>query len=230
MAELCFLLFEILFNFLDNPSVSIRSCPVDLSGGGWEFPLVFQSFKFKLSSLGIYQPDLFPFFEENPPEFNIRLDGNSIIVNQIAFTDSPFIIIAIDNFLKESLGVHSGCRSQSNFYPIKMVQDLAPFTFFLSGISTVALIGNDDIERMVRNIQFRSIGIIILILRGRKHTLIPKQINPHTLDRRDINETVSAIWISQIFAWKNFRIKFYIFIQIFPLKSLAINFIALVEL
>src|SRR4030042_4586748 len=199
MAELCLLLFEILFHFLNNLSVSIWSCPVDLSGGGWEFPLVFQSFKFKLSSLGIYQSDLFPFFEKDPSECNIRLDGNRIIVNQIAFTDSPFIIIAIDNFLKESLGVHSGCRSQSNFYPIKMVQGLAPFTFFLSCISTVALIGNDDIEGMVRNIHFRSIGIIILILRGREHTLKPKQINPHTLDRRDINKTVSAIWIGQIF-------------------------------
>src|SRR4030043_605864 len=230
MAKLGFLFKEILFNLLDDLSVSIRSCPVDLSGGGWEFPLRFQIFKFKLSSLGIYQSYLFPFFEENPSECNIRLDGNRIIVNQIAFTDSPFIIIAIDNFLKESLGVHSGCRSQSNFHPIKMVQDLAPFTFFLSCISTVALIGNDEIEGMVRNIQFRSIGIIILILRGREHTLKSKQINPHTLNRRDINETVSSIWISQIFAWENFRIKFYIFIQIFPLKSLAINFIALVEL
>ena len=152
MAELCLLLFEILFYFQNNLSVSIWSCPVDLSGGGWEFPLVFQSFEFKLSSLGIYQPDLFPFFEENPSECNIRLNGNSIIVNQIAFTDSPFIIIAIDNFLKESLGVYSGCRSQSNFYPIKMVQDLAPLTFLLSGISTVALIGNDDIDGMVRDI------------------------------------------------------------------------------
>src|SRR4030043_736764 len=183
MAELCLLFFEILFYFLNNLAVSIWSCPVDLSGGGWEFPLVFQSFKFKLSSLGIYQPDLFALFEEDPSECNIRLDGNSIVINQIAFPDSTLIIIAIDNFLKESLGMHSGCRSQSNFYPIKMVQDLPPFTFFLSCISTVALIGNDDIESMVRNIQFRSIGIIILILGGREHTLKPKQINPHTLDR-----------------------------------------------
>src|SRR4030066_1385678 len=183
MAKLGFLFKEILFNLLDDLSVSIWSCPVDLSGGGREFPLVFQRFKFKLSSLGIYQPDFFPFFEKNPSECNIRLDGNSIIVNQIAFTDSPFIIIAIDNFLKESLGVHSGCRSQSNFYPIKMVQDLSPLAFFLGCISPVTLIGNDEIEGMVRNIQFRSIGIIILILRGREHTLIPNQINPHTLDR-----------------------------------------------
>src|SRR4030042_473026 len=183
MAELCLLLFEVLFYFLNNLSVSIWSCPVYLGGGGGKLSFIFQRFKFKLASLGIYQPDLFPFFEENPSECNIRLDGNSIIVNQIAFTDSPFIIIAIDNFLKESLGVHSGCGSQTNFYPIKMVQDLAPFTFFLSCISTVALIGNDDIEGMVRNIQFRSIGIIILILGGREHTLKPKQINPHTLDR-----------------------------------------------
>src|SRR4030043_1057343 len=174
MAELCLLLFEILFFFLNNLSVSIWSCPVDLSGGGLEFPLVFQGFKFKLASLGIYQPDLFPFFEENPSECNIRLDRNSIIVNQIAFTDSPFIIIAIDNFLKESLGVDSGRSSEAYFYTIKMIQDLAPFTFFLSCISTVALIGNDDFEGMVRNIQFRSIGIIILILRGRKHTLKAK--------------------------------------------------------
>src|SRR4030066_2020590 len=119
MAKLGFLFKEILFNLLDDLAVSIWSCPVDLSGRGWEFPLVFQSFKFKLSSLGIYQPNLFPFFEEDPSECNIRLDGNSIIVNQIAFTDSPFIIIAIDNFLKESLGVDSGRSSEAYFYTIK---------------------------------------------------------------------------------------------------------------
>ena len=103
------------------------------------------------------------------------MDGYGIIVHKIALTDCPLIVIAKDNLFKKSSGVECRCGCEANFYPIEMLQHLTPFAFFLGGVTTVALICNDNIKGMDWNIKFGGIRVVIQIPgRVTKHTFIAK--------------------------------------------------------
>src|SRR5437773_3457787 len=112
-----------------------------------------------------------------------------------------------------------------------MLERVTPNTRCLCAVAAVALIGDYQIERVNWNVEAVSIFFYIRVAtKLSERGFSAEQVPGHSLNRRDVNKSMTRFWCGQVFVRQDFRIEWIVITKVFFLETLAIDFIFLGEL
>src|ERR1700693_3198353 len=115
----------------------------------------------------------------------------------MAFSNSPLVLVPVNDVLEVCGRVSGGRRSEPDLYCIEVIKRLAPDRFFRRRVPSMTLVGNHQIEGVNRNVQFGCIFIQLLVP-GSENRIPTKQVDGHPLDSADVNKSKTRIWMGQI--------------------------------
>src|SRR6202521_1442965 len=82
---------------------------------------------------------------------------------------------------------------------------------------------------MDRDVQLRGILVEFLVRSG-KNGIPTEKIDRHSLDRADIHERMTSIWVCQVRTRQHLRIELFFLVEVARLKPLAVDLVNLVKL
>src|SRR5689334_11809663 len=109
-----------------------------------------------------------------------------------------------------------------------MVESLAPDRDFRCRIAPMALIGDDEVECVDRELFLRRILINILIA-DVEDRIAAEEVDGHPLNGGDIHESVAGLWLFEVALRQQVRIKLILPLQVLALEALMVNLVDLVE-
>ena len=133
-------------------------------------------------------------------------------------------------FMRE-IRVRMRCRrgGKPDLDPVEVVQRLSPRGNFVRRIASVALVRDDDIEGVDRNIE--AIGTVLdKFFPEAKYRLAPEHVHGDPLDGRNEHERIPGLRIGQITLRHDFGVEFFRIPEILGLKVRRVHFVDLVEL
>ena len=81
-----------------------------------------------------------------------------------------------------------------------MLERVTPNTRCLCAVAAMAFVGDYQIERMNRNVEAVSIFFHIRVTtKLSERSLSAEQVPGHSLDRRDVNKSMTRFWCGQVF-------------------------------
>src|SRR5207244_7495730 len=113
-------------------------------------------------------------------------------------------------------------------YGVEVVECIPPDGLLCGCVATMALISDDDVERVIGYVQLLSVVLNLLI--AAPDRLASKQVDGHALDGADVHERMFWLWRLAIGFRKHLGIELVALLQVVPLKALAVYLVNLVEL
>src|SRR5687767_5245180 len=143
----------------------------------------------------------------------------------MAFLHRTAISIAERDMLEIGMGMYGRCGGEADLDAVEVVKRRAPAPHFGCGVPSMALIGDDDIKGVDRDVQLTCIRFFY-----RPATILRKaqQVDAHALNGADIDIGMRQIGIGQIRGWKQRRIE-RAFLDILWPESLAVGLVDLIE-
>jgi hypothetical protein len=135
------------------------------------------------------------------------------------------------NAIRKSIAEQSGRGRKAHADRVEVLKRVAPDARLVRGVTAVALIRDDEVERVDWNIEGVSIVLDLAVAtRLRERSLRTEKIPRHALDGGDIDERVAHVGRGQVFVGQQLRIERVVIAEILALKPLTIELVFLGEL
>ena len=92
--------------------------------------------------------------------------------------------------------MRGGRGGEADLDGVEVVERLAPDRLLLGRVAAVALVGDDQVEGVDRDVELLDIGVDGLAV-DRQRLLAAEQVHRHPLDRRDVDEGVAGLRVGQ---------------------------------
>src|SRR6266536_4218827 len=93
-----------------------------------------------------------------------------------------------------------GCCCQADANCVKMLERVTPNTRCLCAVTAMAFVGDYQIESMNRNVEAVSVFFYIRVAANlTKRSFSAEQVPGHSLNRRDVNKSMTRFWCGQVF-------------------------------
>ncbi len=186
------------FELFEDFSVGVGRGDFALDLGGVEEALVFEVVETGGSGIGVDEADFFAFLEEDAVNADVGFDLDNVVIDKEAFGDGSFVIVLEDLVTEERHGVAGRGGGEADFEGIEMIEGFAPNGGLGSGVTTVALVGDDEIEGVDREAR-ELFGIFVVAF----ETSAPvgaaaEEVDGGALDSGDVDESGSGLGILQV--------------------------------
>ena len=106
----------------------------------------------------------------------MRADNDGLVVHEPAVTDRLLDAIAEHRLAKEGNGMSGGRGGKAYADRVEVLERITPDARLLCRVATVALIRDDEVEGVNRNVEFVSIVLALgVAARLRERSLAPKR-------------------------------------------------------
>ena len=228
-ARAALVLVGVALHLLQDAAVGRRCRHARLHVGCVELALVFQKIKPFGARLWIDQPHLLALLEEDAVHAHTRLDGDGVVVDKVALSHGPLVLVAVGHLLEVGRRVRRRRGRQPDLDGIEMFECAPPHRDLGRCVPPVALVGDHKIEGVNRNAELGGIFVWPLVRRPER-SLLAEEVNRHALDRRDIDEGVPRLRVFEVRRRQNHRIERLVLAEVLALEALAVDLVDAVEL
>src|SRR5690606_7033202 len=107
----------------------------------------------------------------------------------------------------------------------------SPFADLGGGVSAVALVGDNEVERVDRDIELGRVRLVLGLGGGTGEGVVPaEEVDAHALNRADVDEGMARVGVGEVLRRQDLRIERLALVEVLPLESLAIHLVDLIEL
>jgi hypothetical protein len=186
--------------------------------------LILQPVELLAAGLRINQADLFALLQEDAGHANVRLDGDGVEIDQIALTDGPLVLVAVDHVVEICFRMRRRRSGQAGFDGVKVVKGVPPEGQLGRGVAAMAFVGDDQVEGVDRDRQLVSVVFRFFVTQGNSG-LASEESDGHTLNRADANKGVAWFRPFKILPRHLLGVKLGVLSQVFPLEPLTVNLV-----
>src|SRR6267154_4802180 len=111
-----------------------------------ELALVFQQVELLRPGNRIDDLNLLSLVQENAVHAHVGIDCDNVVIDEKSLPNSTLVFVSINDVLEVGHCVRGGGCGQTDLVAIKVIESFPPNRTFLSRISSVALIGDDEIK------------------------------------------------------------------------------------
>ena len=190
--------------------------------------MIFKLIKPLKSGLRIDDTHTLAFLEEDTFHPYVGLDCYNVVVDKVSLSDSAGILVTVDDIIEVRLRMCGRRGGQPDLDSVEVVEGISPRGLLCSRVATMALIRDDDVERMMG--YFQLLRIVLNVLIAAPDGLASKQIDGHALDGANVDKCMLRLRRLEIGFRQNFWVKLLGFLQVIPLEALAVYLVNLVEL
>src|SRR6266545_46579 len=187
-------------NFLDDFAIAVWRGDVALDSRGIELALVFNIVERFNAGLCVDLPDLLTFLQKNSVDSHVGVDHHWVVINEPAVENCLLNSVAKYRFAKQRDCMRGRRSRKSDANRVKMLQRISPDACRLCAIAAMALVGDYQIERMNRNVEAVSVFFYIRVAtKLSERSFSAEQVPGHSLNRRDVNKSMTRFWCGQVF-------------------------------
>ena len=158
-AVLALVLVGVLLDLLEDLAVGVGRGDLALDLGGVELPLVLQQVELLAAGLGVDQLDCSPSLRKTPFMRTSDLIVDDVVVDEVALADGPLVLVAVDEVVEVGHGVGGRRGGQADLDGVEVVERVAPDRQLGGGVAAVALVGDDQVEGVDRDVEL--LGVVV---------------------------------------------------------------------
>ena len=84
---------------------------------------------------------------------------HDVVVDEVALADGPLVVVAVDDVLEVGHGVGGGRGGEADLDGVEVVERVAPDRQLLGRVAAVALVGDDQVEGVDRDVEL--LGVVV---------------------------------------------------------------------
>ena len=153
MPRFFFVFVGVSGDLLDDLPVAVRRGDVLFDLLRRKFTLVLELIEHLLTRLRVDEADLLALLQEDAVHPHVGLDLDRVVIDQEAILDRLLGRVAIGHLVEERKGVGGRCCREADLDGIEVIQDGPPDSRVLRRIAPVALVGNNGIEGVDRDVE-----------------------------------------------------------------------------
>ncbi len=228
-SELLLVRLGVLLDLLQDLPVRVGSGDVVLDLGRVELPLVLQKVELLLARCRVDRLDLLSLLEEDTLHPDVGSDAHGVVVDQVTLLDRALVVVSVGDVLEVGHRVGRGRRGEADLDAVEVVKRPTPGGELLRRVPPVALVGDDEIEGVDRDVEL--LGVLVDgLIADREGGIASVQVDGHPLDRGDVHERLAALRVRQVPGRDDLRVEGPIVVEVVPEEPLAVHLVDLVEL
>lgn len=228
-AELLLVLVGVAPELLEDALVGVGSRDAGFQLGRIVLALVLHRVEGGLAGPRVDDLDVLAFTQEHPLHPYIGAHGDHVVVHEVSLGHRLPIVVAEDKVFEVRGGVRRGRGGQTDLEGIEVIERGTPDRLLCGGVAPVALVRDDDVEGVDRDVQ-RSSVLVGCLLRYTEQGGAAQHVDRHALDSADVDEGVLGLRIGEVAGRQQRGVEGLVVAEVLLLETVAVDLVDAVEL
>ena len=126
------------------------------------------------------------------------LTRHDVVVDEVALADRSLVVVAVDQVLEVGHGVGGRRGGQADLDGVEVVERVAPDRQLLGRVAAVALVGDDQVEGVDRDVELLGVVLDRLAVDRQQTAAPPNRFIVIRWMVRDVDEGVAELRVGQV--------------------------------